>query len=89
MSDGFEFTLHSPLTKEDWDKITDVEHENTMAITFQTPQGRQARYIKYEALDKIRAEIEQMPSELTNDGRRMIRRESVFRIIDKYKGERG
>lgn len=36
-------------------------------------------------LDKIRAEIELMPSELTADGRRMIRRESVFRIIDKYK----
>lgn len=38
-----------------------------------------------ELLDKIRAEIEQMPSELTADGRRMIRRGSVFRIIDKYK----
>lgn len=36
-------------------------------------------------LDKIRAEIEQMPSELTTDGRRMIRRVSVFRIIDKYR----
>ena len=40
---------------------------------------------QYSALDKIRAEIEQMPSELTTDGRRMIRRGSVFRIIDKYK----
>lgn len=38
-------------------------------------------------LDKIRAEIKQMPSELTADGRRMIRRESAFRIIDKYKTE--
>jgi hypothetical protein len=38
-----------------------------------------------EVLDKIRAEIEQMPSELTADGRRMIRRGSVFRIIDKYR----
>ena len=36
-------------------------------------------------LDKIRAEIEQMPSELTTDGRRMIRRGSVFRIIEKYR----
>ena len=41
-----------------------------------------------KVLDKIRAEIEQMPSELTTDGRRMIRRGSVFRIIDKYKAER-
>lgn len=40
-----------------------------------------------DVLDKIRAEIEQMPSELTADGRRMIRRESVFRIIEKYKAE--
>ena len=38
-------------------------------------------------LDKIRAEIEQMPSELTVDGRRMIRRAWVFQIIDKYKAE--
>ena len=36
-------------------------------------------------IDKIKVEIEQMPSELTNDGRRMIRRGSVFRIIDKYR----
>lgn len=40
-----------------------------------------------ELFDKIRAEIEQLPSELTEDGRRMIRRCSVFRVIDKYKTE--
>lgn len=40
-----------------------------------------------EVLDKIRAEIDQMPSKLTTDGRRMIRRESVCQIIDKYKVE--
>lgn len=40
-----------------------------------------------EVLDEIRAEIEQMPSELTADGRRMIRRGSVFRIIEKYRKE--
>ena len=34
MSDSFEFTLHSPLTKEDWNKISDAEHENTMYVTF-------------------------------------------------------
>lgn len=42
---------------------------------------------KTDVLDKIRTEIEKMPSELTADGRRMIRRESVFRIIDKYRKE--
>ena len=35
-------------------------------------------------LGKMRAEIEQMPSELTADGRRIIQRENVFQIIDKY-----
>lgn len=59
MSDSFEFTLHSPLTKEDWNKLSDAELENTMSVTFQTPQGRQVRYIKCEVLDKIRAEIEE------------------------------
>lgn len=38
-------------------------------------------------LDEIRAEIEKLPSELTYDGRRMIRRVRVYDIIDKYKAE--
>lgn len=59
MSDSYEFTLHSPLTKEDWNKISDVELENTPSVTFQTPQGRQVRYIKCKVLDKIRAEIDE------------------------------
>ena len=58
MSDSFEFTLHSPLTKEDWNKLLDAEFENTISITYQTPQGRQVKYIKCEVLDKIRDEIE-------------------------------
>ena len=37
-----------------------------------------------EVLNKIKAEIEQLPSELTADGRRMIRRGNVFSIIYKY-----
>ena len=60
MNNSFEFTLHSPLTKEDWNKISDAEHENTMFVTFQTPQGRHVRYIKCEVLNKIRAEINGM-----------------------------
>lgn len=40
-----------------------------------------------ELLDKIRTEIDQLPSELTPDGRRMIRQVSVLRIIDEYKAE--
>ena len=45
------------------------------------------KYIEREVLDKIRAEIEHLPSELTADGRRMIRRMRVMQIIDKYKAE--
>lgn len=96
MSDSFEFTLHSPLTKEDWNKILDAEHENTMYVTFQTPQGRQVRYIKCEVLDKIRAEIETVKSimneEIMNHNRKdlinFIRglNQSLI-ILDKYKAE--
>ena len=59
MSDSFEFSLHSPLSRDDWNKISDAEHENTKSVTFQTPQGRQVKYIKCEVLDKIRAEIQE------------------------------
>ena len=45
MSDSFEFTLHSPMTKEDWNKISDVKHENTISVTFRIPQGRHCRKI--------------------------------------------
>lgn len=88
MSDSFEFTLHSPLTKEDWNKIADTEHEKTTSVTFQTPQGRQVKYIKSEVLDKIRAEIEAkccITVGRENDG--AITLHDVFEIIDKYKAE--
>ena len=55
--DEFEFKLHTPLTEEDWDKIRDSEHENTRFVTFQTPQGKQVKYIKMDVLDEIKAEI--------------------------------
>ena len=84
MTDEFEFTLHSPLTKEDWNKISDAEHENTMSVTFQTPQGRQVRYIKCEVLDKIRAEIEQMNN---IDYVEPVTVDEVLKIIGKYKAE--
>ena len=93
MKDSFEFTLHSHLTKEDWDKISDVEHENTKSVIFQTPQGRQVRYIKCEALDKIRAEIEHEREEayimfghaLGYD--KIAAYDKCIGIIDKYKKE--
>lgn len=94
MSDSFEFTLHSPLTKEDWNKISDAELENTMSITIQTPQGRQVKYIKCETLDNIRAEIEKeiVPknsdqydneTKWQNLGLRI-----ALKVIDKHKAEK-
>ena len=85
MTNEFEFTLHSPLTKEDWNKISDAEHENTMFVTFQTPQGRKVRYIKCEVFDKIRAEIEQFANEHCCSD--YVNIYNVFQIIDKYSAE--
>lgn len=53
-----ETILHTPLTKEDWNKISDLEHEDTEFVTFQTPQGRRVKYVKYDVLDKIKEEIQ-------------------------------
>lgn len=88
MSDSFEFTLHSPLTKEDWNKISDAELENAMSVTFQTPQGRRVRYIKSEVLDKIRNEIEEhvkINQHLNTDRARALC--WCLDMIDKYKAE--
>jgi len=94
MTDEFEFTLHSPLTKEDWNKLSDAEHENTMFVTFQTPQGRQVRYINCEALDKIRTEIKGKYRVILKDTPKddwAIRWndciDEVLQVIDKYKAK--
>ncbi len=44
------FTLHSNLTKEDWDMLTDAEMENTPRITFKTPKGKETVYVNVENL---------------------------------------
>ena len=92
MSDEFEFTLHSPLTKEDWEKISDAELENTMSVTFQTPSGRQVKYIKSDMLDKIKAEIESKYESIPDTFHHYETGftdalEWVLSIIDKYKAE--
>ena len=46
MGDSFEFTLNSPLTDEDWDKITDTEFEKTDRITFRTKSGKTVEFAK-------------------------------------------
>ena len=92
MIDKLELTIHSSLTKEDWDKLTDVELENTMSITFQTPSGKQVRYIKSDMLDKIKAEIESKYESIPDTFHHYETGftdalEWVLSIIDKYKAE--
>lgn len=67
----------------------DAELENTPSVMFQTPQGRQVKYIKCEVLDKIRAEIAeiQLIGYATVDGKREIASRAVMQIIDKYIAE--
>ena len=45
MSDSFELKLNSPLTKEDWNEICDVELEHTKKITYKTPSGKEVVFI--------------------------------------------
>ena len=54
MADSFELHLNSPLTKEDWDKITDAELEHTTKITYETPSGKKVVFIP---LEKIKSDI--------------------------------
>ena len=91
MNDSFEFTLNNPLTKEDWDKIADVELENTPSITFKTPKGKQVKYIKSDILDKIRKEIGEKEiilncTEVSDVASKTAYIEAL-KIIDKYKAE--
>lgn len=80
----FEGTLElkSPLTKECWDKLADVELENTERIWFTTPSEKRVEYIKADVLNKIRADVINIA-----DGRRSIPVRSVINILDKYKEE--
>lgn len=42
----FEMTLNSPLTSEDWAKITDANMEHTQSVTFQTKGGKKVEFVK-------------------------------------------
>jgi hypothetical protein len=46
MNGEFRMTLNSPLTKEDWAKITDANMEHTKAVTFQTEGGEKVEFTK-------------------------------------------
>lgn len=38
--------LHSPLTEEDWDLITDVDLDHTPSVMFHTKHGKDVEYVK-------------------------------------------
>ena len=46
MSDEIKFTLHNPLTEEEWDMITDVDLDHTPEITFHTKHGKEVVFVK-------------------------------------------
>lgn len=89
-----EFTLNSPLTKEDWDKLSDVELEHTEKIWFMTPSGKKVEYVPMSVIDDIRAEIEQEYNRLrvtradeTLELGECLGLKMSLKIIGKYKAE--
>lgn len=42
----YQLTLNSPMTKEDWSKITDANMEHTKSVTFQTEGGKCVEFVK-------------------------------------------
>lgn len=46
MGDSFELTFDYPIPDADWDKIMDVEFENTKSITFRTKSGKTVEFAK-------------------------------------------
>lgn len=44
--DEMTFTLHNPLTEEEWDIIEDVDFDHTNSITFHTKHGKEVEFVK-------------------------------------------
>ena len=44
--DEMTFTLHNPLTEEEWDAIEDVDFDHTNNITFHTKHGKDVEFVK-------------------------------------------
>ena len=40
------FTLHHPITEEEWDAITDVDFDHTEEIFFHTKHGKEVTFVK-------------------------------------------
>ena len=52
MDDKFTFTLKSPISDEQWDKIMDVDFEHTDRIWFETKHGK-VEFVKASAQPEI------------------------------------
>lgn len=79
----YEFTLNSPITKEDFDKLADVELDNTPSVLFETPKGRQVRYIKCDVLAKIKAEVQKLQTYIFYTGdEKKVELVQVLQVID-------
>ena len=48
--------LHSPITEEEWDLITDVDLDHTPSVKFHTKRGKDIEYIKVKHGRWIRKE---------------------------------
>lgn len=46
MGDSFELTFDYPIPDADWDKIMDIEFENTKSIFFRTKSGKTVEFAK-------------------------------------------
>ena len=44
--DDFTLTLHSPITEEEWDILTDVDLDHSPQIEFHTKHGKAVTYVK-------------------------------------------
>ena len=44
--DSFSLKLNNPLTTEEWAMLNDYEMDNTTAVTFHTPNGKDVMFVK-------------------------------------------
>ena len=78
-----EFTLNSPLTKEDWDKLSDAELEHTEKILFVTPSGKKVEYMSMSVIENIKAEIKEYANDQYSEDE-YISENAILYIIDKH-----
>ena len=82
-------TPNNPLSDSDWAKIFDAEFEKTDCIFFTILSGKRVYFIRADVLNKIRAEVEQLPNANPSywHSGDIVSRADVLEIIDKYKTE--